>query len=210
MSSVEIWWGQTSWSYPAGVNLSFGTGGLQINGNVSGPGCGCFSCDSRRANLTILGQYFLSKDRMPEGYGYLWSSRPEIAFGAARTIGGWTLGGAFVEPADQSSAKCTLKARQLAYQGGQLIASSEKSQRLINISNRDWETREYLLPHTFELKTIFFPLDRTQDLEIDVAIDFDMDLEGSGRIFYNSIWDVDAHLQLDVPQWLVYALEPPP
>lgn len=204
MVSVEMWWGQTSWWWPAGLTVTFGPDGLEIQGLVEGPDCDISYCGDRKETFGILGQFFLDTNRMPPLLPdeYLWSSSPVVRFSGDVT--GLTFSEAWF---DAPSAKCQLQARQLVYAAGEHIATSERSMDLVRISNDSWELRRFVMPTVFRLSIASFPLDRNKDLEIDIELKFVMNVEG-GDICYSCWIDSDPFL-VRIPQWNIVSLEPP-
>lgn len=204
MATADMWWGQTSWWWPRGLSVNFGSQGIEVEGMVEGPDCGVCECGNRHETLGILGQYFLDTDRMPPVLPdeYIWRSSPEVIFSG--DVAGMTFEDALF---DSPSAKCKLRVKHLVLAGGTLITHTERVMDLMDISDDPWELERFDMPQIFRPYEIAFPLDRNKDLEIDIELRFEMFCEG-GNICY-SCWDDSDTFRIRVPQWSIVSMEPP-
>jgi hypothetical protein len=205
MVSVQMYWG-SSWipsGIPFGLNVEYNptTGrGLQVSGEVVGPGCGDWSCGQYWVNLTYMGSFHLSTSRMPER-GCVFNSSPEVHFSGSLVgeteEGSNAIGFVF----DDSSAKCGVRIRQRIYSGVYQIGMRTLAlQRVINIDDDNHEIEIYDMPAVLTVPTFSWILNRTRHLQIDIEVRFRMYLEGTGSIRFSG-----NPFIFNVTQWSIWA-----
>ncbi|MFX1508422.1 MAG: hypothetical protein ACFFCC_20220 [Promethearchaeota archaeon] len=213
MSSVLMWWGQTSYWGDAlshGLLANFGPNArIELRSGVTGPGCGNWNCGREHTHFYSLATYHLSPPRMPEG-GCKFESRPVTNFSGY--VEGWTLNGGWFDDPD---AKFGYRLRQYVYVGGTYIGKTEQRYpRRINIDGEEDEWDIYTFPNSVTHPAFVWFLDRDKDLEIDVEIRFSLNVEGTGKLrFYGSSdyqwpwpWGSDP-FHMITPQWSIQSID---
>jgi hypothetical protein len=197
-----IWLGSwQSWVPPnGGVRAQWGAGPtLQLSGRMDGPGNASSTLDEITAEIRVLHQFHLGRERMP-ATGSVFRSAP-----IARLTGdvyGSTWDAAWF---DDPSATCTLRALQLQYVGGAHVNTTSKREDLITIVDENPVTLHMTLPSTFAFEPLEFVLNRQEHLQIDLDLRFAMRLEGDGQIRYDSFLDRPP-LTIHCPQWDIYSI----
>ncbi len=203
MTNVQMYWGSSD--IPSGipapgldVDYTSTTGrGLQINGQLEGPGCGKWTCGKRVAMLTYLGRFYLEPQRMPED-GRLFISAPNVNFSG--NLRAEAIGGAIF---DNTTVRVGLRLRQYVYSGRTNIGMKEiRMPRFVNLTSDD-ATGNHPLPENISVPAFCWELNRSQTLEIDVEVRFLMHLEGDCRLRFWSVWGGTDQFSFDVPQWFI-------
>ncbi|MFW9996650.1 MAG: hypothetical protein ACFFD4_31695 [Candidatus Odinarchaeota archaeon] len=213
MTSVMMWWGQTSYWGDAlshGLSASFGPNGIELRHGVTGPGCGNYNCGREHTYFYSRATYHLSPPRMPEG-GCKFESRPITEFSGC--LEGHTLDGAWFDDPD---AKFGYRLRQYVYVGGTYFGMTEqKNPRQINIEGEENEFDIFTFPNSRTHPAFTFFLDRGKDLEIDIEIRFSLNVEGTGRLEFlgsSNYFTQDNPLlwnsfYMNTPQWSIQSVD---
>lgn len=206
--SLDMWWGQTNWWGNApNVSWSWQDDGAHFSGWVH-----VDDDDLQKYNLTVLAQFFLGADRIPDSARGLVTSAPAanvfgIVFAVAKDF---SLFNAF----DDQWAKCWLNTRQnvwvtvpglnLPIFGDRIPwASNADSRNLIFLDSMG--TDQNYFPGRINLPPVQFNLDpRVTSVEIDLEFSFDMQLEGGDS---NLVFGTDRDWPSNVVQTSQWKLQ---
>ena len=200
MSTVEMWWGKTTWWYPNAISITPTSGKYRIGGLVEGPGCGFFGCDGLFRYITFVAEFWLGKNRMPSDNNDF-RSIPNVSFTGDIT--------AFADYPfsifDNSFASCWLTFEQRVYFGTTLQKKSIRSINLVSVEPGlgnfvAFETKE--MPSEVAFDPLYFFLYRGSDLIIQLEVKFNMFLYGFSSMRY-SIWRDSFPFTVQFHQWSI-------
>jgi hypothetical protein len=201
MASAEMWWAGDSVSRPAGITTTFTFFGLRVSGRQDGPGVGplAVTLGEFTTALVLSRRFFLNTGRMPPSdpqFGDRYVSAPIVNFTGDLfcTAGGCTWFG------DCSEVECNLRVRQVLAPGGTPTQISFREINLVTISGSG--TANPVMPPRVGFNPIFFTLDRTMDLIIDLQIAIMMRLKGVSSLAY-SRFPESQPFNIAAPQWSI-------
>jgi hypothetical protein len=173
---------------------------VNIDGRLNGPGDPTFGLDSIERDLSILWQFFLDVQSMPDE-GCTFDSDPVVRF-----TGDITAYAADTSIFDDPSAECVLRTRQLVLSGARPIAAAPKNETIISFRDTDGLDRVFL-PPTFRFEPVTFDLDRTDNLEIDLELIFRMYVEGEDSLVMYDGWADSIPVTARVPEFSIDSLD---
>jgi hypothetical protein len=183
------------------ITTSIGAGGrVSVDGALDGPGDPTVGLDSIWRDLSILYQFFLDVQSMPEE-GCTFDSSP-----VARLTGDVTAYSVDTSWWDDPSAECFLRSRQLVFAGTQQIAAASRNITIISFSNTDGLDRAVLEP-IFRFEPVTFDLDRSQSLIIHLELIFRMHVEGEDSYVMYDAWADSRPVTVRVPQFSIDSLD---
>jgi len=196
MPSARMWWGRSQRSRDIWDQMDAEWSGknVVIRGRVGydvvGPVAVAFYGNWHQS-WWVRGQYYMSRERMPEG-GCDFISRPSVILSGS--LRGQTRRRRIF---DSPSATCDMVLRQSAYTGdGVKFAQTNRSIRLIDIKNDARET-DYASTGSFDFDSFVFDLDRSQSLRIDLLVKLKFFHEGGNFYFGGDGPD----FLIEMPQW---------
>lgn len=180
-----MWWAQTSWSSDApGIAPSFGYAGVTLSGSQDGPPSPPLGLAQRGHNLAVTGWYWLDVGRIPPT-GCEWDSlATDMTTGS---ISGLTRGGInIIGPQPLTNVYMTRKQR--VFSGTNQIAQDQSGPvQILGIADPN-STGSFTLPQ-FGVFTQFpgskFDFSRTQQLGIELSLNFRIWFRGDGRVTFN-------------------------
>jgi hypothetical protein len=188
MPDVTMWWARTDWFWntPAGLAITPRANGLELAGNIWGPtGGGLFVLPERQYRVRIVSSYWLGTDRMP-ATGSDWRSRAQDR--STGLIVGYTYGGGgalFSYPQTQ----LVRWTRHRVFSGSTLISSEQRMDYLVQIYDSDTSSVVSLPLHGVftGVASQTFNFDRTQNLGIEVELEFVVFFRGDGRLRLDAV-----------------------
>lgn len=210
MSRVSMWWGRSSWWWTSAITPNWQAGWLTLRGDTEGPGVpDTFlptNLHTNRDKLNLLGQFWLSPDRMPTAGSHWYISEPELELTGvmfART-GRMVIG-------DRPSAKARVTLEQVAYSGGRRLNEARTSTALISIAN---DANEYHREPYFPYRPLSFPrmyliVDSERPLNIDLKVKLQLEAEGPSKVgFRHPPGEPQELFALRTPQWEIRSAGP--
>lgn len=198
MVSVQMYWGQTSWSWPGGLTTNYGPNGIEVSGVVSQLQYSMYYLVEKTATLRILGQFFLNTGRMPSE-GCVFTSLPIVMLSGDIKV--TTSAGTWFWDSRDPTLTTVLQARQLVYSGGQLVKTSYNVLRLAEL-DLPYSTDRFFMPSLYAPAPVSFTLDRNRELEIDIELKIVMEFRGWGTAAFSNENDSQPFL-IRLPQWSI-------
>jgi hypothetical protein len=193
MAAATVWWAWTSWSNFGTTGISYDGSTGALSGRVTGDG------QDQSGSFLLTAAFWLPAANYP-AEGCKFRSTPGANLSGNAFVG--TLEGSkfLWWETDAPRAQCQVRATQHIFAGQSLIASGTNLQVVATLVG-DYQTATGTLP-VQPFPTLDFDLDRTQDLGIQLQLNFENSIVHS----YQTWWGFPAICRILLPQWEISSI----